>query len=188
MAPINSQLHHTVTFNNKGSHNPARYERYLNHFRHRPLYPSFTVLPSSFQKYDLDISGLIHNLGWDSLFENRRFGQCPEAIRMFYASLKRGPGPSPSSFTIVVYHHEILVTPSLLAEILGLPSQGSSAATNDDFAEILFYYGSALETLTLDIDRYFSNRLSSGRLADLFKVMHFSSLASYFLAVCRVLN
>ncbi|CAL1408133.1 unnamed protein product [Linum trigynum] len=173
MAPINFQLHPAVTFNNKGFHNPARYERYLNHFRHRPLYPSFTALPSSFQKYDLDISGLIHNLGWDSLFENRRFSQCPEAVRMFYTSLKRGPGPSPSSFTTVVYHHEILVTPSLLAEILGLPSQGSSAATNDDFAEIRFDYGSALESLTLDIGRYYSNMLSAGRLADLFKVMHF---------------
>ncbi|CAI0476247.1 unnamed protein product [Linum tenue] len=123
MAPIHPQLHPAVTFNNKGFHNPARYERYLKYFRHRPLYPSFTIHPSSFQKYDLDVSGLIHNLGWDSLFENRRFSQCPEAVRMFYASLKRGPGPSPSFFTTVVYHHEILVTPSLLAEILGLPSR-----------------------------------------------------------------
>ncbi|CAI0429742.1 unnamed protein product [Linum tenue] len=173
MAPIHPQLHPAVTFNNKGFHNPARYERYLKYFRHRPLYPSFTIHPSSFQKYDLDVSGLIHNLGWDSLFENRRFSQCPEAVRMFYASLKRGPGPSPSFFTTVVYHHEILVTPSLLAEILGLPSQGSSAATNDDFAEIRFDYGSALESLTHDIGRHFPNRLSAGRLADLFKVMYF---------------
>ncbi|CAI0406325.1 unnamed protein product [Linum tenue] len=173
MAPINFQLHPAVTFNNKGFHNPARYERYLNHFRHRPLYPSFTIHPSSFQKYGLDISGLITNLGWDSLFENRRFSQCPEAVRMFYASLKRGPGPSPASFTTVVYHHEILVTPALLAEILGLPCEGSSAATNDDLAEIRFDYGSALESLTHNIGRRFSNMLSAGRLADLFKVMHF---------------
>ncbi|CAL1390261.1 unnamed protein product [Linum trigynum] len=172
MAPINFQLHPAVTFN-KGFHNPARYERYLNHFRHRPLYPSFTIHPSSFQKYGLNISGLIHNLGWDSLFENRRFSKCPEAVRLFYASLKRGPGPSPSSFTTVVYHHEILVTPSLLAEILGFPCQGSSAATNDDFAEIRFDYGSALKSLTLNIGRRFSNMLSASRLADLFKVMHF---------------
>ncbi|CAL1410168.1 unnamed protein product [Linum trigynum] len=93
-------------------------------------------------------------------------------VRMFYARLKRGSDPSPSSFTTVVYHHEILVTPSLLAETLGLPCQGSSAATNDDFAELRFDYGSALESLTHNIGRHFSNMLSAGRLADRFKVMH----------------
>ncbi|CAL1354121.1 unnamed protein product [Linum trigynum] len=92
---------------------------------------------------------------------------------MFYASLKRGPSPTPSSFTTVVYHHEILITPSLLAETLGLPCQGPSGATNDDFAEIRFDYESALESLTFNIGCHFSNMLSARRLADLFKVMHF---------------
>ncbi|CAL1401686.1 unnamed protein product [Linum trigynum] len=94
-----------------------------------------------------------------------------EAVRMFYAILKQGPGSSPSSFTTVVYNHEILVTPSLLAATLDLPYQGSSADTNDDFVELVFDFGSALESLTHDIGRYFPNMLSAGHLADLFKIM-----------------
>ncbi|CAI0626504.1 unnamed protein product [Linum tenue] len=173
MAPNNPQLHPAATFNNHGFHKPSRYLRYLNHFYNRPLYPSFPIQPSAFRKYDLDVPDLIHKLGWDSLFENQQFSQCPEGVRMFYASLKCGPGSSPSFFTTVVYNHEIRVTASLLAETLDLPCFGSSAAPDDDFPSIGFDYGSAIESLSYDIGRYYPSKLSAGRLADKFKVLHF---------------
>ncbi|CAL1401718.1 unnamed protein product [Linum trigynum] len=173
MAPNNPQLHPAATFNNQGFYKPSRYLRYLKYFHNRPLYPSFPIQPSAFRKYDLDIPSLIHKLGWDSLFENQRFSQCPEGVRMFNASLKHGPGSSLSFFTTVVYSHEIKVTTSLLAETIDLPCLGSSAATNDDFASIGFDFGSAMESLTHDIGRYYPSMLSAGRLADQFKVLHF---------------
>ncbi|CAL1402502.1 unnamed protein product [Linum trigynum] len=148
MAPNNPQLHPAATFNNQGFHKPSRYLRYLTHFYNRPLYPSFPIQPSAFRKYDLDVPDLIHKLGWDSLFENQRFSQCPEGVRMFYAT-------------------------SLLAETLDLPCFGSSAATNDDFASIGFEFGSAIESLTYDIGRYYPSKLTVGRLADKFKLLHF---------------
>ncbi|CAL1355418.1 unnamed protein product [Linum trigynum] len=159
MAPNNSQLHPVATFNNQGFYKPSRYLRYLKYFHNRPLYPSFPIQPSAFRKYDLDIPGLIHKLGWDSLFENQRFSQCSEGVRMFYASLKRGPSSSPSFFTTVVYNHEIKVTASLLDETLDLPCLGSSAATNDDFASIGFDFGSAMKSLTNDIGSISQNEL-----------------------------
>ncbi|CAI0390533.1 unnamed protein product [Linum tenue] len=173
MAPNNPQLHSAATFNNQGFYKPSRYFRYLKHFHNRPFYPSFPIQPSAFRKYDLDIPDLIHKLGWGSLFENQRFSQCPKGVKMFYASLKRGPGSSPSFFTTVVYNHEIKVTTSLLAETLDLPCLGSSAATNDDFADIRFEFSSAMESLTHDIGKYYPSILSAGRLADQFKVLHF---------------
>ncbi|CAL1406245.1 unnamed protein product [Linum trigynum] len=173
MAPNNSQLHPAANFNNQGFYKPSRYLRYLKYLHNRSLYRSFPIQPSAFRKYDLDIPSLIHKLGWDSLFENQRFSQCPEGVRMFYASLKCGPGSSPTFFTTVVYNHEIKVTTSLLAETLDLPCLGSSAATNDDFASIGFDFGSAMESLTHDIERYYPSMLSAGRLADQFKVLHF---------------
>ncbi|CAI0385402.1 unnamed protein product [Linum tenue] len=173
MAPNNSPLHPAATFNNHGFYKLSRYLRYLKYFHNRPLYPSFPIQPSAFRKYDLDIPSLIHKVGWDSLFENQRFNQCPEGVRMFYASLKRGPGSSPTFFTTVVYNHEIKVTASLMAQTLDLPCLGSSAATNDDFASIVFDFGSAMESLTHDIGRYYPSMLSAGRLADRFKVLHF---------------
>ncbi|CAL1393188.1 unnamed protein product [Linum trigynum] len=56
---------------------------------------------------------------------------------------------------------------------LDLPCVGSSAATNDDFGAIIFDFGSAMESLTHDIGKYYPSMLSAGRLADQFKVLHF---------------
>ncbi|CAI0404062.1 unnamed protein product [Linum tenue] len=173
MAFNNAQLCPVVVFNNQGFRNAIVYSRYLRCFRDRPIYPSFTISPSAFFKYDLDIPSLVAGLGWESLTEDQRFLHCPEAVRLFYVNIRRDRGAEPSSFTTMVYDHEITVTPDLLASILSLPHSGIRASYESDFAEHGFDFCIALDRLTRDIVKAFPTRLSAGRLPDDLKVLHF---------------
>ncbi|CAL1410756.1 unnamed protein product [Linum trigynum] len=103
----NAQLHPAVTFSNKVFRKDNEYSRYVRRFRDRAIYPSFTIQPSAFSRYDLDIPALIRNLGWKSLFEDQRFTYCPEAVRLFYVNLKRESGPDLYSFKTTVGNFEI---------------------------------------------------------------------------------
>ncbi|CAL1399721.1 unnamed protein product [Linum trigynum] len=77
------------------------------------------------------------NLGWESLLENQRFSHC----RLFYVNIKQGRGAEPVLFTTQVYNHEITVTPTLLASLLGLPHSGHQAGFNGQrisYASLVF--------------------------------------------------
>ncbi|CAL1371637.1 unnamed protein product [Linum trigynum] len=132
MAFNNAQLHPAAVFNNKGFRNAATYSRYLRRFRDRPIYPSFSIQPSRFSKYDMDIPSLLDGLGWSSLVNNMRFSHCPDAVRLFFVNLKCGPGCDPSFFTTYVFNYEITVTPTLLAALLNCPHSGLQAGTYND--------------------------------------------------------
>ncbi|CAL1355702.1 unnamed protein product [Linum trigynum] len=82
MAFNNAQLHPFVVFNNQGFRIVAAYFRYLRRFRDRPIYPSFSIHPSSFNKYDMNIPSLLGGLCGSSLVENMRFSYRREAAGM----------------------------------------------------------------------------------------------------------
>ncbi|CAL1393161.1 unnamed protein product [Linum trigynum] len=92
MAPNNLQLQSSVLFKNQRFRNDATYSRYHRSFRDRPLYPSFSIQPATFSKYDMNIPAYLKNIVWESLVTNLRFSQCPEAVRLFYVNLRCGPG------------------------------------------------------------------------------------------------
>ncbi|CAL1370157.1 unnamed protein product [Linum trigynum] len=173
MAFNNAQLRPVVVFKNQGFRNAIIYSKYLRCYRDRPIYPSFTISPSAFSKYDMDIPSLLVGLGWTSLIEDQRFLHCPEAIRLFYANIRSDKGAEPRSFTTIVYDHEVLVTPALLALVLSLPHSGLQASFASDFDKHGFDFDSALARLTGDIGRFFPNQLSIGLLPDDLKVLYF---------------
>ncbi|CAL1410698.1 unnamed protein product [Linum trigynum] len=175
----NAQLHPAVVFKNQGYRNAAAYSRYLRRFRDRAIYPSFSIHPTCFDKYDMHIPSLLKNLGWSSLVENMRFSYCPEAVRKFYVNIKRGPGCDPSFFTTIVFDNEIKVTSQLLATLLDLPHSGVQAGTEGEFSSHGFPFDTALESLTRDIGQYYPNRLAAGRLYDDLKVLHFFITRSF---------
>ncbi|CAL1406778.1 unnamed protein product [Linum trigynum] len=151
MAINNAQLHPAAVFNKKGFSNVAAYSRYLRRFRDRPIYSSFTIQPSGFSKYDMNIPSLLDGIGWGSLVENMRFSYCPEAVRMFYVNITRGPGCDPSFFKTIVFNYEIIVTPEILATTLNLPHSGLRAGTNGEFVARGFHFDAALTRYTRDI-------------------------------------
>ncbi|CAL1377863.1 unnamed protein product [Linum trigynum] len=126
MAFNNAQLRPVVVLNNQGFPNAIIYSRYLHSYRDRPIYASFTISPSAFSKYDMDIPSLLAGLGWTSLTEDQRFLHCPdpEPVRLFYVNIQCDRGAEPRSFTTMVYDHEITVTLDLLASVLSLPHSG----------------------------------------------------------------
>ncbi|CAL1393616.1 unnamed protein product [Linum trigynum] len=123
----------------------------------------------------MNLPSLLTGIGWNSLVEDQRFSFCPEAVRMFYVSIKRGPGPEPSFFTTVVYNHTIRVTPDLLASVLSLTHSGLQASFDGEFHDLGFDFLASLSQLTEDTGRYFPNHLAAGRLPDDLKVFHWFS-------------
>ncbi|CAL1371638.1 unnamed protein product [Linum trigynum] len=166
MAFNNAQLHPAAVFNNKGFRNAATYSRYLRRFRDRPIYPSFSIQPSRFSKYDMDIPSLLDGLGWSSLVNNMRFSHCPDAVRLFFVNLKCGPGCDPSFFTTYVFNYEITVTPTLLAALLNCPHSGLQAGTYSEFAAHGFDLLGSLSQHTRDIRQLFPSPLAASRLPD----------------------
>ncbi|CAL1389169.1 unnamed protein product [Linum trigynum] len=173
MAFNNAQLRPVVVFKNQGFRNAIVYSRYLCCFRDRPIYPLFTISPSAFSKYDMDIPSLIARLGRESLTKDQRFLHCPEAVRLFYVNIRRDHGTAPRSFNTMVYDHEITVTPDLLASVLSLLHSGIKASYDSDFAKQGFDFCVPLDRLTCDIGKTFSNQLSVGQFHDDLKVLHF---------------
>ncbi|CAL1370831.1 unnamed protein product [Linum trigynum] len=164
MAFNNAQLRPVIVFKNQSFRNSIVYSRYLRCFHDRPIYPSFTISLSAISKYDMDIPSLIARLGWESFTEDQCFLHCPEAVRLFYVNIRRDHGTAPRSFTTMVYDHEITVTPDLLASVLSFPHSGIKASYDSDFADQGFDFCVALDRLTCDIGKSFSNQLSAGRL------------------------
>ncbi|CAL1377084.1 unnamed protein product [Linum trigynum] len=173
MASNNVQLQSSVLFKNQSFRNAATYSRYLRRFQDRPLYPSFSIQPTAFSKYDMNISAYLDKLGWVSLVSNMRFSQCPEAVRLFYVNLRRGPGSDPSFFTTLVYDYEIKVTPDLLASVLDIPHAGIRAGTDSEFHHFGFRFDQELVSLVHDIGRWFPSQLAARRLPDDLKVLFF---------------
>ncbi|CAL1380213.1 unnamed protein product [Linum trigynum] len=157
---VQSQSH--VLFKNQSFRNAATYSRYLRNFCNRHLYPSFSIHPSTFTKYGMNIPAYLHRLGWESLVENLRFSQCPEAVRLFYVNFRCGPGSDPSFFTTLVYDYEIKVTPDILASILHLPHSGYQAGTDREFFNFGFRFDEVLRSLAHDIGRWFPSQLAAG--------------------------
>ncbi|CAL1382307.1 unnamed protein product [Linum trigynum] len=133
----NAQLHPAVTFSNKVFIKDKEYSRYVCCFRNCAIYTSFTIQPSAFSRYDMDISCLIRNLGWQSLFEDQRFTYFPEAVRLFYVNLKRGSGPDLYSFKKTIGNFEIMVTADLLAIELGSHMTASGQVMMDNFVTMI---------------------------------------------------
>ncbi|CAL1394797.1 unnamed protein product [Linum trigynum] len=121
----------------------------------------------------MNISAYLDKLRWESLVSNLCFSQCPEAVRLFYVNLRRGPGSDPSFFTTLVYDYEIKVTPDLLASVLDIPHASIRAGTGSEFHHFGFRFDQALGSLVHDIGRWFPSQLAAGRLPDDLKVLFF---------------
>ncbi|CAL1388320.1 unnamed protein product [Linum trigynum] len=120
----------------------------------------------------MNIPSLRNGLGWSCLVEDQRFSFCPEAVRMFYVSIKQGLGPEPSFFTTVVFNHKIKVTPDLLAYVLSLSHFEHQAGFDGEFHDLGFDSTASLSQLTFDTSRYFPLHLAAGLLPDDLKVFH----------------
>ncbi|CAI0403927.1 unnamed protein product [Linum tenue] len=127
----------------------------------------------------MNIPSLLHGLGWGSLVENMRFSYCPEAVRLFYVNIQKGPGTIPTFFTIMVFNFEVKVTPELLATGLDLPHAGLHVGTDSEFGALGFDLQGALQSVTRDIGQFFPSRLAAGRLPDDLKVLHFFLTRSF---------
>ncbi|CAL1401309.1 unnamed protein product [Linum trigynum] len=139
-----AQLHPAVVFKNQGYRKAAAYSRYLRRFRDMPIYPSFSIHPDGFNKYNMDVPSLLHGLGWSSLVEDTRFNYCPEVVRKFYVNIKCGHGCNPSFFTTIVFGYEIKVTPQFLTTLIDIPHSGFLAGTDGEFTDRGFSFTAAL--------------------------------------------
>ncbi|CAL1411902.1 unnamed protein product [Linum trigynum] len=128
----------------------------------------------------MNIPAYLHKLGWESLVSDLQFSQCPEAVRLFYVNLRRGPGSDPSFFTTLVYDYEIKVTLELLASVLEIPHAGIRAGMDSEFQHFGFRFDQALASLARDIGRWFPSQLVAGRLPDDLKFL-FLFLTLWFL-------
>ncbi|CAL1388652.1 unnamed protein product [Linum trigynum] len=159
-------------FTNKACENPEDYPRYLRYFRHRRLIPSYTLEPATFSRYQLRVDELIQALGWISVMEQHRFTYCPEAVRMFYASLRRDHNPRPAFFSSTVYGFSHTVTMELLSQTLQLSTEGRSLMSEHDFYLYLFNPKDAIARLT-SVEPSDSNSTLLCHLPDELKVLHF---------------
>ncbi|CAL1401461.1 unnamed protein product [Linum trigynum] len=177
MAPSNLQLNVNLAlaaiFTNRGFRNSEAYSKYLRSFCDRPLHPSFLIPPTSFNRYRLRVNGYINDLGWSSLFQNRLLDQCPEAVRMFYASMQCGPGRYPSYFTTTVYNFSVTVTADILATLLHLPHGGYQAETAADFDNYGFHPIDTMSYLASDYGSHELSRFSVERLPDDLRALQF---------------
>ncbi|CAL1396843.1 unnamed protein product [Linum trigynum] len=177
MAPSNPQLNVNLApaaiFTNRGFRNSEAYSRYLRSFCDRPLQPAFIIPPTTFNRYGLRVNGYINDLGWSSLLQNRILDQCPEAVRMFYASMQCGPGRYPSFFTTTVYNFSVTITADVLATLLHLPHDGYIAGTTEDFDSYGFHPIDTMSYLARDYGKHPFSMFSVERIPDELKALHF---------------
>ncbi|CAL1389919.1 unnamed protein product [Linum trigynum] len=170
---VNLALVHAAIFNGKCFANAEDYSRYLLKFQDRPLCPSVSLAPSAFNRYDMNIPSLINAIGWTDVLMDQHFGFCPEAVRMFYSNMRPCYNTHPPSFTTIVFNFLITINVNLLSQLLGIPINGAEVMDETDFQDVGFNEVAAIRTYMHDTGRYYPSALSSGRLPDDLKVLHF---------------
>ncbi|CAL1389020.1 unnamed protein product [Linum trigynum] len=177
MAPSNPQLNVSLApaaiFTNRGFRNAETYSKFLRSFRDRVLHPTFLIPPTIFNRYRLRVNGYLHDLEWSSLLKNQLLDQCPEVVRMFYASMQCGPGRTPSYFTTTVYNFNVTVTKDMLANLLHLPHDGYIAGSIEEFNSYGFHPIDTMSYLSRDSGKYQSSMFSIERLPDDLKALQF---------------
>ncbi|CAN1325784.1 hypothetical protein LINPERPRIM_LOCUS33612 [Linum perenne] len=149
---------------------------------HRAIFNNFflgrniitpTVLETTpFSRYNLNPDTLIAALGWGPVITEQPTKVYPDTVYQFYANLKlEGPLTS-GKFSTYVDGHVIIVTPLLLAQVLGLPLYGDSISSLDQFYLADFNPCDALSHWTGETysDQAFS---TVSKLPDNLKVFHF---------------
>ncbi|CAI0458048.1 unnamed protein product [Linum tenue] len=184
MAGINPEvplhLAQAAIFTGKGFRNAEDYARYLIKFQDRPLCPSISLDPARFNRYDMNIPGLINAVGWSNLPLDQCYSFRPEAVRMFYANMQPCFNTDPPTFTTVVYNYLITVTVDILSYLLGYPVAGAEVLDEGDFQEAGFNEVEAIRLYTRDTGEYHSSQLATGRLPDDLKVLHFFITRVFF--------
>ncbi|CAL1378288.1 unnamed protein product [Linum trigynum] len=154
---------------------PKDYPHYLQNFRHVCMFPSFTIVPSNFNHYLLRVLDMIHGLGWSHLLETRRFNYCPEAVRLFYVSMRRDANHRPTYFTTTVFGHSVTIIVQLISRLLGISIEGRTMMSEDDFP--LFHFDLQEEIIRLSSlpeDEYTrANYTHVNNLSNDPKVLHF---------------
>ncbi|CAL1401541.1 unnamed protein product [Linum trigynum] len=129
--------------------------------------------PTTFNRYRLRVNGYVNDIGWSSLLLHRYLDQCPEAVRMFYASMQCGPGKNLTFFTTTVYNFSVTITADVLATLLHLPHDGYLAGTTKEFDSYGFHPIDTMSYLARDYGKYQSSMFSVERLPDDLKALKF---------------
>ncbi|CAL1378652.1 unnamed protein product [Linum trigynum] len=104
--------------------------------------------------------------------EQQRFSYYPEAVRMFYASLRRDNNPRSAFFSSTVYGFSHTVTVELLSHALNLSTEGRGLMSENDFYLYLFNLRDAIAHITSDKSNDSDSTLLI-HLPDELKVLHF---------------
>ncbi|CAL1381606.1 unnamed protein product [Linum trigynum] len=170
MAGINPHvplhLAQAAIFIGKGFRSAEDYARYLIKFQDRPLCPFISLDPARFNRYDMNILGLINAVGWSDLPLDQCYSFRPEAVRMFYANMQPCFNTDPPTFTTVVYNYLLTISVDILSYLLGYPIAGAEVLDEEDFQEVGFNEVEAIRLYTRDTGEYYPSRLASGRLPD----------------------
>ncbi|CAL1381605.1 unnamed protein product [Linum trigynum] len=177
MAGINPHvplhLAQAAIFIGKGFRSAEDYARYLIKFQDRPLCPFISLDPARFNRYDMNILGLINAVGWSDLPLDQCYSFRPEAVRMFYANMQPCFNTDPPTFTTVVYNYLLTISVDILSYLLGYPIAGAEVLDEEDFQEVGFNEVEAIRLYTRDTGEYYPSRLASGRLPDDLNVLLF---------------
>ncbi|CAN1146899.1 hypothetical protein LINPERHAP2_LOCUS15545 [Linum perenne] len=145
---------------------------YNNLFLGREIIPPTVVDTTSFSRYNLNLDSLIDALGWSHVITEQPTKIYPDVVYQFYANLKLEGPLSARKLSTYVDGHIIIVTPLLLAQVLGLPLYGDSISTSDKF-----YLANFNPCVTLSQwtgETYSNQAFSTGsKLPDNLKVFHF---------------
>ncbi|CAN1186900.1 hypothetical protein LINPERPRIM_LOCUS11123 [Linum perenne] len=145
---------------------------YNNFFLGRTIIPPTIMDTTPFSRYNLNLNSLIPALGWSLVLTEQPTTTYPDVVYQFYANLKLEGPLSAGKFSTYVDGHIIIVTPLLLAQVLGLPLYGESISTPDEFYLANFNPSVTLSQWTGETytDQAFS---TASKLLDNLKVFHF---------------
>ncbi|CAN1125406.1 hypothetical protein LINPERHAP2_LOCUS2883 [Linum perenne] len=119
---------------------------------HKKLIPTFLVPLNDLNKYSMNVSPCLRGLGWDSLLRLPRDPPntlvYPDAVFQFYANLRVENSVPPRCFSTYVDGYLILMTLEMLHLVLGLPNEGLTLASEEDFPLFGFEPITAINTLT----------------------------------------
>ncbi|CAN1141838.1 hypothetical protein LINPERHAP2_LOCUS12714 [Linum perenne] len=156
-----------------GTIHPSKeaYLRYTNHFRPKPIIPSYVFRYEGFDKYNIQVQRSILNIGWMNALPSYPQSFCPESIRLFYANLQVLQ-VSPLRLQTSVSGIQFVISSEFLAFMIPMDLYGLILADNYDLIEHGFNHVAALQSMAMTpIDNLMHPSIRS--LPDHLRVLHF---------------
>ncbi|CAL1412093.1 unnamed protein product [Linum trigynum] len=111
---------------------PANAQRHSISFAHRPFIPTHHIPFAELIEYGLDVTGFVHNLGWDFLINDTPEHICPEGVRLFFSNF-RSFGLHTRTFTTLIYGNLVTIPLENLRRLLNIPRFGEILANDSEF-------------------------------------------------------